>query len=166
MKRWMAVVAMMCLIFSVSGQTDSEPAYKRFPTVPPLNLLKADSTILTKESLKKDQPTIIMYFSPLCEHCQHQMEDMIQHMDELKSVQIVMATYSPMNELTDFINKYNLPAYQNILSGRDTKYLLQPFYKIGGLPFQALYDSAGNLITTFEGNVKIDVLLKAFKKKD
>ncbi len=91
---------------------------------------------------------------------------MIQHMDELKSVQIVMATYSPMNELNDFINKYNLPSYPNILSGRDTKYLLQPFYKIGGLPFQALYDSSGNLITTFEGNVKIDVLLNAFKKKD
>ena len=166
MKRWMAAVAMMCLIFNVSGQTDSEPAYKRFPTIPPLSLLKTDSTVLTKDSLKKDQQTIIMYFSPSCEHCQHQMEDMIEHKDELKNFQIVMATYSLMNELNDFINKYNLPAYPNILTGRDTKYLLQPFYKIGGLPFQALYDSSGNLITTFEGNVKIDVLLNAFKKKD
>jgi len=166
MKKWLVVVAMMAFAVCVCGQTESEPAYKRFPTVPPLNLLKADSTTLTKENLKKDQPTIIMYFSPLCEHCQHQMEDMIQHMDELKSVQIVMATYSPMNDLSDFISKYNLPSYPNILSGRDTKYLLQPFYKIGGLPFQALYDTSGNLITTFEGNVKIDVLLNAFKKKD
>jgi thiol-disulfide isomerase/thioredoxin len=148
------------------AQTENEPAYKRYPTFPPLTLLRADSTFLTKDDLGKDKPTIIMYFNPLCDHCQHQVEDMIKRMDEFNGIQIVMATYAPMNELTDFIEKYNLSRYSNISTGRDTKYFLQPFYKIGGLPYQALYDAKGNLITTFEGNVKIDSVLTSLKKKD
>jgi hypothetical protein len=48
--------------------------------------------------------------------------------------------------------------------GRDTKFFLPPFFKIQNLPFQALYDKSGKLITTFEGNVKIDKLLAAFNK--
>jgi hypothetical protein len=91
---------------------------------------------------------------------------MIKRMDELKNIQIVMATYSPMNELTDFIAKYKLADYPNIVTGRDTRYMLQPFYKIAGLPYQALYNQQDTLITTFEGNVQIDKLLTAFKKKD
>jgi hypothetical protein len=35
-----------------------------------------------------------------------------------------------------------------------------------GLPYQALYDAKGNLVTTYEGNVKIDTVLNALKKKD
>jgi len=49
--------------------------------------------------------------------------------------------------------------------GRDTKFFLPPYYKMQSLPFQALYDKNGELITTFEGNVQIDKLLEAFNKK-
>jgi len=49
--------------------------------------------------------------------------------------------------------------------GRDTKFLLPPFYKIGNLPYLALYDKKGNFITSYEGNVKVDAMLKAFKSK-
>jgi hypothetical protein len=64
------------------------------------------------------------------------------------------------------VSKYKLSEYPNIVTGRDTRYLLQPFYKIRGLPFQALYDSNARLLTTFEGNIGIDQLVAAFQKKD
>jgi hypothetical protein len=49
--------------------------------------------------------------------------------------------------------------------GRDTKFFLPPFYHMQSLPYLALYDKGGHLITTFEGNVKIDKLLEAFEAK-
>ena len=165
MRTWIIAVLLITSLIA-HGQTDNEPAYKRFPTVPPFSLLTIDSTILTKDDIAAGKPTMMMYFNPGCEHCQHQMEDMISRKDELKGIQIIMATYAPMNELRDFIEKYKLAGYPNIKTGRDTKYMLQPFYKIGGLPYQALYDDKGKLIATFEGNVKIDTLLTSFKKKD
>jgi thioredoxin-related protein len=153
------------LSLSLSAQKDSLPPFKRNPVVPAFTLLQPDSSLLTRENITKNEASVIMYFSPLCEHCQHQMEDMLKRMEDLRQVQIIMATYQPMNELTDFIAKYELSKYPNIKLGRDTKYMLQPFYKIGGLPYLALYDKNGSLITHFEGNVSVDKLLAAFKEK-
>jgi hypothetical protein len=91
------------------------------------------------------------------------MEDMLARMDDLKKIQIVLATYRPMEELVSFQNKYKLSRYPNIESGRDTKYFIQPFYKVKNLPYLALYNKKGHLITTFEGNVTVDKLVETFK---
>jgi hypothetical protein len=72
------------------------------------------------------------------------MEDMLGRIDDLKHVQIILATYRPMEELIAFQNKYKLPEHSNIQAGRDTKYFIQPFYRIKNLPYLALYDKKEN----------------------
>jgi thioredoxin-related protein len=148
---------------AMAQQDTTALLYKRFPAVPPISLLKSDSGLITKAGLKKNQPVLLMYFSPECHHCQHQMEDMIKRMDDLKKVQIVLATYQPMEELVSFENKYQLKQYSNVRAGRDTKFFIVPFFKIRNLPYLALYNKKGNLITTYEGNVKMDTLIQAFR---
>jgi thiol-disulfide isomerase/thioredoxin len=144
-------------------QPSDIPPYKRFPTIPPFKLLKVDSaSFVTKDDIKKHHPTLIMCFSPECEHCKHQTEDLITAMDKFKDIEIVMATFQPLAELKEFYRYYRIADYPNIKIGRDDKYVLQPFYKFRSFPFLALYDKKGNLITTFEGNQKVDKLLKAF----
>ena len=163
MKKWVLFLCSVLVISMAMAQNPaSEPPYKRFPTVPPLQLLMKDSSTLTKEQVKKNQ-LIIMYFSPTCDHCQHQMEDMIASMDKLSHTQIIMATYNPFEEIDEFVKKYELNKYPNIRIGRDSKYLLPPFYNIRSLPYLALYNKKGDLLTTFEGNVKVAKLLQAFK---
>jgi thioredoxin-related protein len=147
-------------------QPGDTPAYQRFPTIPPFKLLKVDSvTYVTKENLRKNHRTIIMFFSPECDHCKHQTEDLLKDMDKLKDVEIVMATFQPFGEMKEFYNFYRIADHHNIKIGRDEKFFLQPFYKFTSLPFLALYDKKGNLITTFEGNQKVRKLLDAFDKK-
>lgn len=142
--------------------TDS-PAYKRFPTVPPFSILQVDSTTLTKDNLKP-QPTIIMYFSPDCDHCKHQWEDMEKQMKDLKKYQIIMITYQPFDLMVEFYKMHKIASYDNIKMGQDTQFMLPPFFRMQSLPYMALYDKSGNLVTTFEGNVKIDKMLAAFGK--
>ena len=67
--------------------------------------------------------------------------------------------------MKQFYNYYRIADHPNIKMGRDEKYVLQPFYRIRNLPYLALYDSKGNLITTFEGNQKMDKILAAFDIK-
>lgn len=163
MKKWVLFLCSVLAISMAMAQNPaSEPPYKRFPTVPPLQLLLKDSSTITKDQVKKNQ-LIIMYFSPTCDHCQHQMEDMIASMDKLSHTQIIMATYNPFEEIDEFVKKYELNKYPNIRIGRDSKYLLPPFYNIRSLPYLALYNKKGDLLTTFEGNVKVAKLLQAFK---
>ena len=165
MKKWLFLFSALITMQWVAAQNATDtPAYQRFPGLPPISLLQADSTLLTKEGLKQ-QPTIIMYFSPSCEHCQHQWHDMVEHMDALKKYQIIMATYQPFEEMVDFYKTQKVASYPNIKMGRDTKFALPPFYQIQSLPYQALYDKKGKLLTTFGGNVKIETMLQAFHKK-
>jgi hypothetical protein len=143
-----------------------KPAYLRFPTIPPFELLEGDSvTVFTKANLKKNQPLLLMYFSPDCDHCRHQVEDLLKDIKSFKKIQIVMGTYQPFESMREFNKKYQL-ANHNIVVGRDAKFILPPFYRMANLPYLALYDKKGNLITTFEGNQKVNKILQAFGQEN
>ena len=173
---FLALMALACshILFAQptqSNQPATDPAnaqapYLRFPTLPPFHLLKLDSaTYLTKEDVKKNRKTIIMYFSPDCEHCKHEIESFLADWDKFKDIEIVMATYQPFGEMKEFNTHYRIYEHPNIKMGRDEKFFLPPFFKIKNLPYLALYDKKGNLITTFEGTQKVDTLLNAFNEK-
>ncbi len=164
----LAIIALSIHHAQAQGSNDpNQPPYLRFPTIPPFNLLKVDSTThLTKDDIKKNRRTIVMFFSPECDHCKHQTQDILAEADKFKDIEIVMATYQPFNEMKDFYNYYRISDHPNIKMGRDEKYTLPPYYKIQSLPFIALYDKKGNYITHFEGNQKVSTLLDAFKTKD
>lgn len=165
MKQLICAFFLSISILSATAQNDSLPPYKRYPTVPPIQLQQLDSTTLTKEMLKKHQPVILMFFSPLCDHCKHQTQDMLARMDDLKKYQIILASYQPADEIEAFYKEFKLEKYSNIRIGRDTKFLLIPFFRMNSLPYLALYDKNGSLVTTFEGNVKVDKLLESFGDK-
>jgi len=141
------------------------PPYKRFPTIPPFDLIQTDSTHITRDNILKKHNTLIMFFSPECPHCQHQTEDILAFIEKLKDVQIVMATYQSFEEMVGFYQKYQMGKYANIKIGRDSKFFLPPFFKMKNLPYLALYDKKGNLLTTFEGNQPMDKILEAFDLK-
>lgn len=167
--KWFGLIVFIVLFQSARAQQNGaagEPPYKKNPHIPELNLLQVDSTILSSSDLKKNQNTIIMYFSPSCDHCIHQMDEMMGQLDALKHFQIIMATYQPFEEMELFYKKYKLADLHNFKLGRDTKFQLPPFYIIRSLPYFALYDKKGNLVTTFDGNVKVEALVKAFSKKN
>jgi thiol-disulfide isomerase/thioredoxin len=152
--------------FLQAQATDSmQPPYLRFPNLPPFSLLKVDSSgYLTKDDLKKNHLTLLMYFSPECEHCKHQTEDLLASMAQFKDVEIVMATLLPFQEMKEFYNYYRIADHPNIKMGRDEKAVLPGFYKMRSLPYLALYDKKGKLITTFEGNQKATTIINAFNK--
>jgi thioredoxin-related protein len=161
------LVSLLLLWRALPAQTQThsapEPAYLRFPTLPPFKILKVDSsTWYTKDDLKKNRRTMIIFFSPECDHCKHQTQDILAEIDKFKDIEIVMTTFHPFAEMKEFYNYYRLQDHPNIKMGRDEKYFFQPFYDFHNLPFIALYDKKGNYITRFEGNQKVSTLMKAF----
>ncbi len=104
-----------------------------------------------------------MYFSPDCDHCKHQTDSMLASFNDFKDVEILMATYQPFDEMIKFYQAYGMSKYSNIKMGRDTRFFMPPFYKIKNLPFMALYNKKGKLITTFEGTTPVMKIVKAFK---
>lgn len=162
MKYWLLVSIGFLLISPSFSQTELPP-YKQNKNIPDFELETVGNGVFTTAKLKKNVPVVIMFFSPGCDHCIHQFEAMKKRMNDLKKYQIVMATYQPIEELAEFNKKYQISHYSNIITGRDTKYFFPPFYEISNFPYLAFYDNKGKLITTYEGNISVDNMLKKFK---
>ena len=143
----------------------TEPLYKRFPTLPPLKLLLTDSiTQFTEKELKKDLPVFVILFSPDCDHCKKGTEELIANIDQFKNIQIVMTTIQPFEKMKEFYNNYKLERFKNITVGRDQFYLLPTFYRIKNMPFLAFYNKKGDLINIAEGALPVSKVLEFFKE--
>ena len=157
----------LAVLFSLHGFSQRDtfpPPYKRFPEYPPVKLLLPDSiSYFTKEDLPKKRPVLLMMFNPQCEHCQHETEELVKHIEEFKKVQVVMATSMHFDSMLVFRKKYNLDAFPNIVVGQDTHYFLFSFFENRNLPFHAFYDRKKLLIKVFEGSVSILSILEMYK---
>lgn len=166
MKNTLLFFACTFFFFFAFGQTDSTklPPYKRYPSLPPIQILLSDSsTVYTKAQIPNDKPVLFMIFSPDCSHCQHETEEIIAHMDEMKSFQIVMITYHSLHLMNDFITNYGLTKYPNIVVGKDVYYITTGFFDIHNIPYLAMYNKKGNLIEGFEGSLPIPEVIKILK---
>jgi len=153
------------LTLVATAQSENEPPYKRFPTLPPLQLLLPDSsTVFSEKQLKKNRPVLVMLFSPDCDHCQKETEELISHIDQFSGIQIVMTTALPFEKMKTFYDINRLDRYRNIIVGWDRYFLLPTFYRIKNYPFLAFYDKKGKLIDVFEGGPPIPVILSYFSK--
>ncbi len=106
---------------------------------------------------------MIILFNPDCDHCKHEIEEIIKNIEQLKNVQIVMATNMSFDIMKSFYEKYDLEKFENITVGRDFQYLLPSFYQIRFMPYLAMYDKKRNLLNSFEGSMKIEDLINIFK---
>jgi thioredoxin-related protein len=167
MKRSYLLILALSLSIAGISQTDSIPEapYKRFPSVPPFKLLLTDSsTYLTKDDLEKKKSVMIMLFSPDCEHCNHETEDIIKNIEAFKKVQIIMATVLPFGKMIDFYKKHDLKRFDNIIVGKDVGFFFPVFYNIHNLPFLAFYNKKKELISVFPGALPVEKVIEELKK--
>lgn len=141
---------------------DTSLLYLRFPTVPPFNITRVpDSTRFTKDDLQKKRATLIMIFSPDCEHCQYETRQLIAHIDLFKKVQIIMTTPLEYYYVNKFYEDYEIAKYPNIIIGRDHGYFLGTFYKVRSFPSLFLYNKKGEFVQAFDGSVPVEKIAEA-----
>lgn len=163
MKKMFSTLLLWGMVFFVAAQKDSLqlPPYKRFPTLPPLKLLLTDSTTwFTKDGLPAKKAVMVMLFSPDCDHCKHETEEIIKHIKEFKKAEIVMATTLPFEKMKEFYINYGLERFKNVIVGKDVNFSLPVFYNVRNLPFLAFYDKKGNLIDIFEGSLPVEKVIE------
>ncbi|MBK7434482.1 MAG: thioredoxin fold domain-containing protein [Chitinophagaceae bacterium] len=145
------------LIGNTLAQSDSSLLYLRFPQTPPFSIIRVpDSTRFVKADLDKRKATLIMVFSPDCEHCQLETREILAKRNLFKKVQIIMVSPLEYGHLKKFYDEYGISDFQNIILGRDPAYFLGTFYKIRSFPALFLYDKKGNFVRSFDGTVPVE----------
>jgi len=147
-------------ILALSG-TDSIPAHLQHVLLPDFKILLPDGkTNFYTENLSKNKHTIIINFSPECEHCQLQIEELIKHIDQFKKTQIVMATSLPFEKMKQFYDEFQIAKYPNIIMGQDVLFFFSRYYKNHYLPGIAVYNKKRALLDFYDGGVKTEELIK------
>jgi thioredoxin-related protein len=155
------------LSIQVSASTDSIPSHLKGLKIPDFKLLLVDSaTNFYTENLDPEKNTLIMMFSPDCDHCQHQTEDIIKNISAFSNTQIVMNTVLPFPQMKQFYETYQLQRFKNIIIGRDVLFFFSPYYRAQFTPYLALYNKKGELLYTHDGQVKIETLIAQLLKEE
>ena len=157
-----AVLLIGCAnLFAQDGyNTDTVPGYKKTTKIPHFAILQPDSTWFTEKQLPKDKPTVLIYFSPDCGHCQMTAKEWVNEMDKVKNVELVWISYHTPQQIKDFADTYGLSQYNNVIVGRDPNYFFVPFYKIPSTPFMAVYDKKGKFLKAYEGGTDAGTIAK------
>ena len=152
----------ICIGKTGYSQADTSLLYLRFPTVPPFSINKApDSIKFTKDDLHKKTATVIMVFSPDCEHCQHEINEIKANIRLFKKAQIVMASPLDYSYIKKFYEEYKIADYPNITIGRDPTYMLGTFYHIRSFPAIFVYNKKGKFVKAFDGTVPVQRIAEA-----
>lgn len=143
------------MIFLISSAT-----YSQSNKVPPFKMIQANGKVFLAGNLPLRKPIVIIYFSPDCEDCQQFTKKLLNRMHEFNNASIAMITYLSLNIVKQFVSEYQLDKYSNIYIGTEgNSYFVGNYYKVGKLPFLALYNKNGDLIKVYDKGISIEDLL-------
>jgi len=150
------LIFLMAFIFS--------NGYAQSKKVPPFQMVQPDGSIFKAENLPMGKPIVIIYFSPDCEDCHQFTVVLLTRINELKNASIAMITYQPKDDVIHFASQFNLNKYSNIYIGTEgNSYFIGNYYKVGKLPFMALYNKNGDLIKLYDKELSINDLITRLK---
>jgi thiol-disulfide isomerase/thioredoxin len=138
----------------------SSATHSQSNKVPPFKMIQANGKVFLAGNLPLGKPIVIIYFSPDCEDCQQFTKELLNRINEFNSASIAMITYLSLSIVKQFVSDYHLDKYSNIYIGTEgNSYFVGNYYKVGKLPFLALYNKNGDLIKVYDKEISIEDLL-------
>ena len=127
--------------------------------VPAFRMSLSNGKLFHASSLPQGKPIIIIYFSPECDHCHVLMKEWFKQAGNFRKASVAMITFLPLNSVALFEKEYNTRQHSNIITGTEgTAFFVRNYYKVLDLPFVALHDKNGNLITTYSKDIPLNAL--------
>lgn len=133
--------------------------------MPSFNLLLSDSvSTLNTKDIPDGRTSVLVFFSPDCEHCQEETADIISKIDSLKNVGLYFITIDPMDRLRVFNGYYKMKKYPNITTAQDYTYAMLKHYSGITPPSSIIYDKHKRLRAVFKGQASARQLIDFIQK--
>jgi thioredoxin-related protein len=133
--------------------------------VPAFRMSLSNGKLFHASSLPQGKPIIVIYFSPECDHCHVLMKEWFKHAGNFRKASVAMITFLPLNSVALFEKEYNTNQHSNIIAGTEgTAFFVRNYYKVLDLPFVALHDKNGNLISTYSKDIPLNTLAAKLKQ--
>ncbi len=142
LKRFCIVVFAVILCCSLFAQQNKSG-------IAPFSITMLNGKTYTYKNLNKNKPTVLVYFSPTCEHCQAFTKELLKHDKELANKQIVMVTYQPVKEMKPFDSTFHISSKPYIKMGTEGyTFVVQKWYGVQRFPYVVMYNKEMKLVKT------------------
>ena len=127
--------------------------------IAPFTIQLTNNKVYTYKDLKKNVPTVLIYFSPTCDHCKAFMKELVKHETALKNKQVILVTYLSLEETKAFDSLYNISSKPYFKIGTEGyTFIVQKYYNIQRFPYIVLYDKQLKLVKKLSPEEKPGVL--------
>ena len=146
--------AFMLIVFIVATHTICAQQ-----KIPPFRIALSDGNQFHASNLPMGKPVIIIYFSPECDHCHVLMKEWFRRSADFKKASVAMVTFLPLTDVASFEKEYKTKQHSNVVTGTEgTRFFVRNYYKVLDMPFVALHDKNGNLISTYSKDIPLNTL--------
>jgi peroxiredoxin len=129
-------------------------------TMPFFRYKTIKGTDFINTNLKKDTPTVFIYFNTECEFCQSETEQIATAVNRFKEAQLVYVSFEPIEKIKAFALKYKLNSYANIHFVCDSKMTFAETFDVKSIPTLVIYDKNTILIQKTKGQIGINKIIK------
>ncbi len=158
-------ILFMCVLGYFGVQIFTKIQHKKevaenIKTIPKFEYQNIKGGVFSNANLKKDAPTLFVYFNSECEFCNEEAQMIQANIQQLAAFQLVFISFEKPVLIKSFAAKHQLNAYDNVTFLFDLKVSFATTFDVKSLPCLVLYDKNQKLIEKIKGQTKVDVLVK------
>ena len=128
--------------------------------LPPFRIMQTNAQVFNATQLPIGKPIILIYFDPDCHDCQDFMGQLFSQIKSFQKASLALITNASINQVILFADKYKVSSYKNMVVGTEgSNAPIGNYYHFPPMPFVALYDKNGNLMTTYKKTIPMADLL-------
>lgn len=155
------LITLSSLTSNLSAQ--STPAQN----IPDFTFYKMNGQPFLRKDLRKDKKIIIVFFDATCEHCQHELREISDRVEQFKNAEFYLVSLDEVGAIQNFMEKYapRMNGRQNVTILRDLN--KQFIIKFLPLQYPALYvfGTNGHIIKYFGQNSNVSDIVSAVNGK-
>ena len=133
--------------------------------LPPFRIMQTNGQVFNATQLPVGKPIVVIYFDPECHDCQTLMGQLFSQTKSFQKASLALITNASINQVITFADKYKVATYKNMVVGTEgANAPIGQYYHYPPMPFVALYDKNGNLMTTYKKTIPMADLVERLGK--
>ncbi len=141
-----------------------EIVQEQISQLPDFTLSDVEGNSHSLKRIAGNKSTLVVYFNSTCEICQMELNSLSKRIKEFEAYNLIFVTVEPPEEIKGFITELQLESRKNVHFLVDSEMEVAGYYGVKGVPALFIYDSTGNLVDSYTGPVKVDLILDKLKE--
>lgn len=131
---------------------------------PELEVHTLEGNQVSTSKLLSGKPIFFNYYSTECIYCQAEIRDIAEHTELQELVTLVFISNERPEVIQQFRGEYGLMDNSNFLFLVDNNSTAKDYFGIRSVPATYLYNSEGEMINFFRGQIKAETLYSHFSE--